>query len=127
MSETLSYAAGPSEPPIPGGTIGDWLDRTVARFADRMALVLPWQDGRWTSPEPRDRADPPARVRPDERVCAWARVRGPVEPTAVIDRCRGKIAHHKVPALVRIIDEFPMTVTGKVQKFAMRDAEIQPR
>jgi fatty-acyl-CoA synthase len=66
---------------------------------------------------------------PDERlgeqVCAWVRARAPVEPQAIIEWCRGKIAHHKVPALVRIVEELPMTVTGKVQKFAMRDAETQ--
>lgn len=58
-----------------------------------------------------------------ERVCAWVRVHRPLEPDAIVEWCRGKIAHHKIPALVRIVDEFPMTVTGKVQKFAMRDAE----
>lgn len=62
-----------------------------------------------------------------EQVCAWVRARAPLEPDAVIDWCRGKIAHHKVPAMVRLVDEFPMTVTGKVQKFAMRDVEIQAR
>jgi len=60
-----------------------------------------------------------------EQVCAWVRVRNPVPPEAIIGWCRGKIAHHKVPALIRIVEEFPMTVTGKVQKFAMRDVEKQ--
>jgi fatty-acyl-CoA synthase len=60
-----------------------------------------------------------------ERVCAWVRTRSPIEPEAIVDWCRGQIAHHKVPAMVRIVEEFPMTVTGKVQKFAMRDAETQ--
>lgn len=68
---------------------------------------------------------------PDERfgeqVCAWVRTRSAMEPEAIREWCRGKIAHHKVPVLVRIVEEFPMTVTGKVQKFAMRDAEIQAR
>jgi len=58
-----------------------------------------------------------------ERVCAWVRVHRPIGPDAIVEWCRGRIAHHKIPALVRIVDEFPMTVTGKVQKFAMRDAE----
>jgi fatty-acyl-CoA synthase len=58
-----------------------------------------------------------------EKVCAWVRCREPVEPDAIIAWCQGKMAHHKVPALLRIVDAFPMTVTGKVQKFAMRDAE----
>ena len=38
--------------------------------------------------------------------------------------CRGRIAHFKVPRYVRVVDEFPMTVTGKVQKFKMRDAAV---
>jgi fatty-acyl-CoA synthase len=58
-----------------------------------------------------------------EKVCAWVRCREPIEPGAIVAWCRDKIAHHKVPALVRIVDAFPMTVTGKVQKFAMREAE----
>jgi fatty-acyl-CoA synthase len=40
------------------------------------------------------------------------------------DYCRGKIAHFKVPRYVKLVDEFPMTVTGKVQKFKLRDAAI---
>src|SRR4051812_14183531 len=39
--------------------------------------------------------------------------------------CQGRIAHFKVPRYVRIVDEFPMTVTGKVQKFKMRDAAVE--
>ena len=46
----------------------------------------------------------------------------------VRDHCRGRIAHYKVPRYVRIVETFPMTVTGKVQKFVMREmmvAELQ--
>ena len=39
--------------------------------------------------------------------------------------CQGRIAHFKVPRYVRFVDEFPMTVTGKVQKFKMRDAAVE--
>jgi fatty-acyl-CoA synthase len=39
--------------------------------------------------------------------------------------CRGRIAHFKVPRYIRIVDEFPMTVTGKVQKFKMREASVE--
>jgi fatty-acyl-CoA synthase len=39
--------------------------------------------------------------------------------------CRGRIAHFKVPRYVRFVDGFPMTVTGKVQKFKMRDAAVE--
>ena len=39
--------------------------------------------------------------------------------------CDGKIAHYKVPRYVTFVDEFPMTVTGKVQKYKMRDAAVE--
>ena len=62
---------------------------------------------------------------PDERfgeqVCAWVRTRATIEPETITDWCRGKIAHHKIPVRVRIVDELPMTVTGKIQKFKLRD------
>jgi fatty-acyl-CoA synthase len=38
--------------------------------------------------------------------------------------CTGKIAHYKIPRYLRISDEFPMTVTGKVQKFKMREVSV---
>jgi fatty-acyl-CoA synthase len=41
--------------------------------------------------------------------------------------CRNRIAHFKVPQHVRVVDTFPMTVTGKLQKFRMRDVEIEER
>ncbi|WP_421729606.1 AMP-binding protein [Brevundimonas sp.] len=60
-----------------------------------------------------------------ERVCAWVRLRDDTAPEAILDWCRGKITHHKIPSALRIVTEFPMTVTGKIQKFAMRDAEAE--
>ena len=36
--------------------------------------------------------------------------------------CQGQIAHNKIPRYVRFVEEFPMTVTGKMQKFMMREA-----
>ena len=36
--------------------------------------------------------------------------------------CQGQIAHYKIPRYVEFVDEFPMTVTGKIQKFVMREA-----
>jgi fatty-acyl-CoA synthase len=47
-----------------------------------------------------------------------------LEEDDVRSYCRGRIAHFKVPRYVRFVDEFPMTVTGKVQKFKMRDAAV---
>jgi len=58
-----------------------------------------------------------------EEVCAFVRPRpgATVEPEAVREFCRGRIAHYKVPRYVLVVDEFPMTVTGKIQKYKLRD------
>jgi fatty-acyl-CoA synthase len=65
---------------------------------------------------------------PDDRygecVCAWIRPRVPVEASAIIEWCKGQIAHHKIPVHVRIVETFPMTVTGKIQKFVMREKHM---
>jgi fatty-acyl-CoA synthase len=57
-----------------------------------------------------------------EEVCACIRLRPGERATAdeIRDFCRGEIAHFKVPRYVRFLDTFPMTVTGKVQKFLLR-------
>jgi fatty-acyl-CoA synthase len=61
-----------------------------------------------------------------EELCAWviARPGADLDEDAVRDFCRGGLAHFKVPRYVIFTDEFPMTVTGKVQKFKMREASI---
>jgi fatty-acyl-CoA synthase len=61
-----------------------------------------------------------------EELCAWVRVRAGSELTSEEIRayCTGKIAHYKIPRYVRFTGEFPMTVTGKVQKFKMREVSI---
>jgi fatty-acyl-CoA synthase len=58
-----------------------------------------------------------------EEVCAWVRLREGESMTAeeVRDFCRDRIAHYKVPRHVRFVDAFPMTVTGKMQKYLMRE------
>ena len=58
-----------------------------------------------------------------EEVCAWIMLRAGTSATEeeVREFCRARIAHHKVPRYVRFVTEFPMTVTGKVQKFVMRE------
>jgi fatty-acyl-CoA synthase len=64
-----------------------------------------------------------------EEIMAWVKPRAGATLSAddVRNFCRGRIAHFKVPRYVRFIDEFPMTVTGKVQKFRMREmAREQP-
>ncbi|WP_395456251.1 hypothetical protein ACHMW5_18715 [Azospirillum melinis] len=39
--------------------------------------------------------------------------------------CQGNIAHYKIPRYIRFVEEFPMTVTGKIQKFVMRQTMIE--
>ena len=57
---------------------------------------------------------------------AWVKVRPGAELTKDDVRafCRGRIAHFKIPRYVRFADDFPMTVTGKVQKFRMREISV---
>jgi len=61
-----------------------------------------------------------------EELCAWVKLRPGAELTAEDVRafCVGKIAHYKIPRYVHFTQDFPMTVTGKVQKFKMREASI---
>ncbi|MGB4234516.1 MAG: AMP-binding protein [Methanoregulaceae archaeon] len=62
-----------------------------------------------------------------EELMAWVMVKGQETLTAdeVREYCRGKIAHYKVPRYVKFVSEFPMSVTGKIQKFRMREASIR--
>jgi fatty-acyl-CoA synthase len=57
-----------------------------------------------------------------EELCAWIRLREgeTMSEDEVRAFCQGQIAHQKVPRYIQFVDEFPMTVTGKVQKFMMR-------
>ncbi len=61
-----------------------------------------------------------------EEVCAWIRLRDGVTATAdeFRDFCRGQIATFKIPRYIRFTSDFPMTVTGKVQKFRMREITV---
>jgi fatty-acyl-CoA synthase len=67
---------------------------------------------------------------PDERfgeeLCAWIQVKegATVTEEEIREFCKGRIAHYKVPRYVQVVDAFPMTVTGKVQKFKMRDEAV---
>jgi len=64
-----------------------------------------------------------------EAVLAWVRLKP--GQTATEDEirawCKGKLAHYKVPKYVRVVDQFPMTLSGKVQKYKIRQQEIQER
>jgi fatty-acyl-CoA synthase len=70
---------------------------------------------------------------PDERygeeICAWVVLRDgeELDEEGLREFCRGEIARFKIPRYVRFVDTFPMTVTGKVQKFRMREVEIEER
>ena len=64
---------------------------------------------------------------PDERfgeeLCAWIRLRDGESASADDIRafCQGQIAHYKIPRYIEFVDSFPMTITGKIQKFVMRE------
>jgi fatty-acyl-CoA synthase len=62
-----------------------------------------------------------------EEVCAWIVLKPGQQATEEEIRafCQGQIAHYKIPRYIRFVTEMPMTVTGKVQKFIMRDRMIE--
>ena len=62
-----------------------------------------------------------------EEVCAWIVAKPGENPTeeSILAFCREQIAHYKVPRYIRFVESFPMTVTGKPQKFKMRAAMMQ--
>jgi fatty-acyl-CoA synthase len=66
-------------------------------------------------------------VKLGEIVAAWIRLKAPAEESELLEFCKGKIAHYKIPQHFRFVDEFPMTVTGKIQKFRIREIEIKER
>jgi len=59
-----------------------------------------------------------------EELCAWITLRAGerLSEDELRAFCKGQIAHYKIPRYVRFVDAFPMTVTGKIQKFLMREA-----
>jgi len=63
-----------------------------------------------------------------EEICAWIRMkngRTALDADAVRAFATGKLAHYKIPRYVRVVDEFPMTVTGKVRKIDMREETVK--
>ena len=65
---------------------------------------------------------------PDERygeeLCAWIRMKSgadPLDAAAVREFCAGRLSHYKIPRYVILVEEFPMTVTGKIRKVQMRE------
>jgi fatty-acyl-CoA synthase len=68
---------------------------------------------------------------PDERfgeeICAWVKLKDgapPLDAAGVREFCAGKLAHFKIPRYVMVVDDFPMTVTGKVRKVEMREKSV---
>jgi fatty-acyl-CoA synthase len=62
-----------------------------------------------------------------EELCAWIKLKSGVAatPAEIREFCKDQIAHYKVPRYIKFVDAFPMTVTGKVQKFVMREQVIE--
>ena len=62
-----------------------------------------------------------------EELCAWIILKPDISCSEeeIREFCRGQIAHYKIPRYIRFVKEYPMTITGKVQKFAMRDKMIE--
>jgi fatty-acyl-CoA synthase len=63
-----------------------------------------------------------------EELMAWVRLRDGADglgAEALRDFCAGKLAHYKIPRYVHVVDEFPMTVTGKVRKVEMRERAVE--
>lgn len=62
-----------------------------------------------------------------EEVCVWIKLRRDASATADEIRafCKERLAHFKVPRYVKFVDDFPLTVTGKVQKFRIREMAIE--
>jgi fatty-acyl-CoA synthase len=62
-----------------------------------------------------------------EEIMAWVRLREGAAASAeeLREYCRDKIAHYKIPRYVKFVEAFPTTVTGKVQKFIMREQSIK--
>ncbi|MET0188383.1 MAG: AMP-binding protein, partial [Pseudonocardia sediminis] len=67
-------------------------------------------------------------VKYGEELCAWITQREgttPLDAAAVREFATGKLAHYKIPRYVMVVDEFPMTVTGKVRKVEMRASSVE--
>lgn len=62
-----------------------------------------------------------------EEVCAWIRLHDGRTASAddIREFCRGEIAHFKIPRYIEFVSEFPMTITGKIQKYVMREKMVK--
>ncbi|NWJ53175.1 MAG: AMP-binding protein, partial [Bacteroidetes bacterium] len=62
-----------------------------------------------------------------EEVMAWVKVRKgfTITEQELLEYCKGKIAHYKVPKYWKFVDEFPMTISGKIRKVEMREVSMK--
>ncbi len=62
-----------------------------------------------------------------EEIMAWVQLRDGalLDAEDITEFCRGQIAHYKIPRYIKFTDEFPMTITGKIQKYLMREQSIE--
>jgi fatty-acyl-CoA synthase len=62
-----------------------------------------------------------------EELCAWVKLKNGEKITEadIKEFCKGQIAHYKIPKYIKFVDEFPMTISGKIQKYKMREASIK--
>jgi len=56
-----------------------------------------------------------------EELAAWIKLKESCEVDEIKEFCRGKISHFKIPRYIKFVEEYPLTVTRKVQKFKMRE------
>jgi len=62
-----------------------------------------------------------------EEIMTWIQLHAGEQSTEeeILDFCKGQISHYKIPKYIWFVEDFPMTVTGKLQKFKMREAAIK--
>jgi len=62
-----------------------------------------------------------------EQICAWVQLKKDsiITEDEIKEYCRGKIAYYKIPKYILFVEEFPMTVTGKIRKAEMREISIK--
>jgi len=66
-------------------------------------------------------------VKYGEELMAWVKLKGDqaLTPEQIKEFCKGRIAHYKIPRYYKFVDEFPMTISGKIQKYKMRELSIK--
>ncbi|MCY4563828.1 MAG: AMP-binding protein [Gammaproteobacteria bacterium] len=117
---TLSYVSGTSAVPLLYKTIGEAFADTVERHGDNEAAVFVEQRVRLTYRELARRVGGFAAgllrlgLQPGDRLGIWSP-----------NRVEWLIAHYKIPSCIRFVEDFPMTVTGKFQKFVMRQQTVE--